>query len=129
MLHRLQSKGKAGMNAPRQVPQAVIDALMRGDKMAAIKLLRELTDGDLKSAMQMVQQIAAQLQAARGDHSGPHQIEETKGQRENRERTEAFMHGQRPPTVMPGDGAQKQVVWVIVIIVAAVVWWLFEASR
>jgi hypothetical protein len=117
------------MNAPRQVPQAVIDALMRGDKMAAIKLLRELTGGDLKSAMQMVQQIAAQRQAANTGHSGPHQKEETQGQRDNRARTVELMSGQRPPTVMPGDGAQKQVVWVIVIIVAAVVWWLFEASR
>ena len=36
--------------------------------------------------MQMVQQIAAQLQAVKnGSHSGPHHQPETKGQRENRE--------------------------------------------
>ena len=35
------------MNAPQQVPQAVIDALMRGDKMTAIKLVRQLTGDDL----------------------------------------------------------------------------------
>jgi hypothetical protein len=91
------------MNAPRQVPQAVIDALMRGDKMAAIKLVRELTGDDLKSAMQMVQQIATQIQATRtgqSDHSGPHHQPETKGQAENRARTNEFMSATRPPTAV-----------------------------
>jgi hypothetical protein len=117
------------MNAPRQVPQAVIDALMRGDKMTAIKLVRELTGDDLKSAMQMVQQVATQLQAAKSgqnDHSGEHHLSETKGQRDNRARTAEFMLGHRTPTVMPGDNGGRGLSWLFVLVAAALaVWFLF----
>lgn len=114
------------MNAPQQVPQAVIDALMRGDKMTAIKLVRQLTGDDLKSAMEMVQQIAAQLQAAKSSHSGPHSLPETKGQRENRARTEEWMASTRPPTVMPGDNGGRGLSWILVLAAVAVAaWFLF----
>jgi hypothetical protein len=114
------------MNAPRQVPQAVIDALMRGDRMAAVKLVRELSGGDLKSAMQMVQQITAQLQGAKTDHSGPHHLDETKGQRDNRVRTAEFMSSQRPPTVMPGDQGGRGLSWLFVLVaVTLAAWFLF----
>lgn len=111
------------------VPQAVIDALLRGDKMEAIKLLREATGGDLKSAMEMVQQVAVQVQAAKrsGAHSGPHHQPETDGQRENRERTETFLAGQRTPTVMPGDrGGRGLVVWLLIAGALAGAWFLFR---
>jgi hypothetical protein len=113
------------MNAPRQVPQEVIDALIRGDKMAAIKLVRELTGNDLKSAMQMVQQIAAQLQAAKNDHSGQHHLPETKGQRDSRERTADLMAGYRTPTVMPGDNGGRGLSWLLIVAIAALAAWFF----
>lgn len=116
------------MNAPREVPQAVIDALLRGDKMTAIKLVREATGDDLKSAMQMVQQIAAQMQAgkAAGTHAGPHHQPETKGQRESRERSQELMAGRHTPTVMPGDqGGRGASVVFLLALAAATVWFLF----
>lgn len=116
------------MNAPREVPQAVIDALLRGDKMTAIKLVRELTGDDLKSAMQMVQQIAAQLQTAKttGSHSGAHHQPETKGQLENRERSKEFMAGRHTPTVMPGDQGGRGLSWLVLLVLGAfAAWFLF----
>lgn len=116
------------MGVQSDVPQAVIDALLRGDKMEAIKLLREATGGDLKSAMEMVQQVAAQVQAAKrsGAHSGPHHQEETAGQRENRERTETLLSSQRTPTVMPGDrGGRGLLIWLVIALALAAAWILF----
>jgi hypothetical protein len=112
------------MTASKHVPQAVIDALRRGDKMAAIKLVRELTGDDLKAAMQMVQQIAAQLQAQGKDHSGPHSVPETAGQRQSREHTQEIMAGRRVPTVMPGDqGGRGLIWWLLIVLVAG--WFFF----
>ena len=117
------------MNAPRQVPQAVVDALMRGDKMTAIKLVRELTGDDLKSAMQMVQQVSTQLQAnktSQSGHSGEHHLSETKGQRDNRARSAELMLGHRTPTVMPGDNGGRGLSWLFLLVAAALaVWFLF----
>ncbi len=111
------------MNAPRQVPQAVIDALMRGDKMGAIKLFREATGGDLQAAMQMVQQVAAQLQAAKTDHSGQHHLPETQGQLDSRARTADFMASHRTPTVMPGDNGGRGLSWLLVLVIMALAVW------
>jgi hypothetical protein len=112
------------MNVPGQVPKAVIEALLRGDKMTAIKLVRELTGDDLRAAMQMVQQIAGQLQSQGKHHSGPHQVPETEGQRESREHTADIMAGKRVPTVMPGDQGGRGLVWWL-LIVLAVGWFFF----
>lgn len=114
------------MGVQSDVPQAVIDALLRGDKMEAIKRLREATGGDLKSAMEMVQQVAAQVQTAKrtGAHSGPHHQEETAGQRENRERTETLLSGHRTPTVMPGDRGGRGPVIVLLAAAAVAAAWL-----
>ena len=114
------------MNAPRQVPQAVIDALMRGDKMTAIKLVRELTGDDLKSAMQMVQQVSTQMQAGKTNQNVIDHSSETKGQRDNRARTAELMLGHRTPTVMPGDNGGRGLSWLFVLVAAALaVWFLF----
>ena len=107
------------MSIQKEVPQAVIDALVRGDKMTAIKLLREASGGDLKSAMEMVQQVASQVQALKQGHSGPHQVPETKGQRESREHTQEVMAGRRVPTVMPGDKGGRGLVWLLLIVLIA----------
>lgn len=112
----------------KRVPQAVIDALARGDRATAIRLVNEATGGDLKAAMAMVQRVATQLQAGKpGAHSGPHQVPETEGMRENRERTEGVMAGRRVPTVMPGDsGGRGTIVVVMIGAIALLAWWFFR---
>jgi len=60
----------AAMNAPaveafrqdagRVLPQAVVEALQRGDKMAAVKLLRERTGLGLKAARERIEQAGFQ---------------------------------------------------------------------
>jgi hypothetical protein len=120
------------MNVSREQSQAIFEALMRGDKMMAIKLVREATGNDLKAAMGIVQQIAAQIQATKGQpggvqHSGPHETPETSGQRENRERTESLMNKTHPPTVMPGDrGGMGLAVWLVILALIGFVWWMIE---
>ncbi len=124
------------MNVSREQSQAIFEALMRGDKMTAIKLVREATGDDLKAAMGIVQQIAAQIQATKGQatkgqsvgsHSGPHHQPETSGQRENRERTESLMSKSHPPTVMPGDrGGMGLAVWLVILVLIGFVWWMIE---
>jgi hypothetical protein len=119
------------MNISREQSQAIFEALMRGDKMTAIKLVREATGNDLKAAMGIVQQIASQLQATKGQqggqHSGPHEIPETSGQRQNRERTESLMNKAHPPTVMPGDrGGMGLAVWLVLLVFAGFVWWMIR---
>lgn len=123
---------EAPMNVSREQSQAIFEALMRGDKMTAIKLVREATGNDLKAAMGIVQQIASQIQATKGQsggvqHSGPHDTPETSGQRENRARTEAFMAKSHPPTVQPGDrGGMGLAVWLVILACAGFVWWMIE---
>jgi hypothetical protein len=120
------------MNVSREQSQAIFEALMRGDKMTAIKLVREATGNDLKAAMGIVQQIASQIQATKGQqggvqHSGPHETPETSGQRENRERTQAFMAKSHPPTVQPGDrGGMGLAVWLVMLVFAGFVWWMIR---
>ncbi len=43
------------MSSQNELPQAVVQALLRGDKIEAIKLLRDATGGDLKSTLDIVQ--------------------------------------------------------------------------
>ncbi|TXH66825.1 MAG: hypothetical protein E6Q88_11340 [Lysobacteraceae bacterium] len=114
----------------RDVPQAALDALMRGDKIEAIKLIREATGGDLKGALDMAQRVLMQIQQnqqtlRKGEHAGPHHVSETQGQRENRERTQNILSVKHTPTVMPGDSGGRGVIWLLLIGVAAVVFWLF----
>jgi len=112
------------MSTSREVPQAVIDALRRGDKMTAIKLVREVTGDDLKAALTLVQQVADQLKERPQSHSGPHEVPETKGQREVRERTESVLSKQHPPTVTAGDsGGRGLIAALLLIALAALIWW------
>lgn len=114
------------MNTPQQVPQAVLDALQRGDTIGAVKLLREASGGDLKSALALVQKIAAQAQTGEADvaRAAKH-AHEPQSMRESHQRTEAVMHGKRTPTVMPGDGGNRGMVWLLLGVVAAAAWWFF----
>lgn len=117
----------------QQVPQTVIDALLRGDKMGAIKLLREASGGDLKSAMAMIQNLAERLPSQQqrngedqpGDHSGPHHLGATAAQIASRAETISVMSKSHPPTVMPGDGATNQWVWLLLGVVALAAWFFF----
>ena len=113
----------------QQVPQSVIDALRRGDKMGAIKSLREASGGDLKSAMAMIQNLAMQQNGGNGDqsgdHSGPHHLGATAAQIASRAETISVMSKSHPPTVMPGDGATHQWAWLLIGVVALAAWVFF----
>lgn len=116
----------------QQVPQTVIDALRRGDKMGAIKLLREASGGDLKSAMAMIQNLATRIAEQQngggdqpGDHAGPHHLGATAAQIASRAETISVMSKSHPPTVMPGDGATNQWVWLLIGVVALAAWFFF----
>ena len=129
------------MNNPREIPKSVVEALMRGDKMGAVKLIREATGGDLKGAMAMVQTYAQQMgdadkqrQRIRAD-DGHGEVSSkrgaelsdhlSKGLSEGRADMEALMNTTRPPTVMPGDGATHQWVWLLLGVVALAAWLFF----
>ena len=130
------------MNNPREIPQAVVSALLRGDKIGAVKLIREATGGDLKSAMAMVQTYVQQVADAEkqrqrvrtddghGEVSSKRGAELSdhlsKGISEGRAEIEALMNKTRPPTVMPGDGATNQWVWLLIGIVAFAGWLFFR---
>ncbi len=121
----------------QQVPPSVIAALQRGDKMGAIKLLREASGGDLKSAMAMIQNLAVRVAEQQnggsgdrsgdqsGNHSGPHHLGATAAQIASRAETISVMSKSHPPTVMPGDGATHQWVWLLIGVVALAAWVFF----
>jgi hypothetical protein len=129
------------MSNPREIPQSVVAALLRGDKIGAVKLIREATGGDLKGAMAMVQTYAQQMgdadkqrQRIRAD-DGHGEVSSkrgaelsdhlSKGISEGRAEIEAFMNKARPPTVMPGDSATHQWVWLLMGVVALAAWFFF----
>jgi hypothetical protein len=61
-------------------------------------------------------------------HSGDHDTPETKGQRENRERTAQLMRSDtHSPTVAPGDSTSRVVPWMIILILTALLYWIFGA--
>lgn len=114
---------------------------MRGDKIGAVKLIREATGGDLKGAMALIQTYAQQMGEAekqrqriraddghgevssrRGAELSDHL---SKGISEGRADLEALMNKARPPTVMPGDSATHQWVWLLLGIVALAGWLFF----
>ena len=129
------------MSHPQDIPKSVVDALIRGDKIGAVKLIRETTGGDLKGAMAMVQTYAQQMgdadkqrQRIRAD-DGHGEVSSkrgaelsdhlSKGLSESRADMEALMNTTRPPTVMPGDGATHQWVWLLLGVVALAAWVFF----
>jgi hypothetical protein len=129
------------MSNPREIPQAVVAALLRGDKIEAVKLIREATGGDLQGAMAMVQNYAQQVGDAEkqrhrlrtddgyGEVSSKRGAELSdhlsKGISEGRAGMEAMMNKARPPTVMPGDGATHQWIWLLLGVVALAAWLFF----
>ena len=126
------------MSNPREIPQEVVAALMRGDKIGAIKLIREATGGDLKGAMAMIQTYAQQMDATNkqrdrirsddghGEVSSKRGAELSdhlsKGLSEGRAERDALMNKTRPPTVMAGDGTSHHWVWLLLGIFAIAMW-------
>lgn len=129
------------MSNPREIPQEVVAALMRGDKIGAIKLIREATGGDLKGAMAMIQTYAQQMGDAEkqrqrirtddghGEVSSKRGAELSdhlsKGISEGHAERDALLNKTRPPTVSPGDGATYQWVWLLLCVVAIAAWFFF----
>ncbi|MEQ1514177.1 MAG: hypothetical protein ABL934_16060 [Lysobacteraceae bacterium] len=129
------------MSNPREIPQEVVAALMRGDKIGAIKLIREATGGDLKGAMAMIQTYAQQMGDAEkqrqrirtddghGDVSSKRGAELSdhlsKGLSDGRAERDALMNKTRPPTVMAGDSASSHWVWLLLGLLAIAAWIFF----
>lgn len=113
------------MNTTSQVQRAVVEALARGDKAGAIKLLRDATGGDLRGALALVQRLAAEAQAAKMDGTGtadrPRTPEPQSMQAAER-RTAALFDQKRTPTVMPGDHPGRGVLWLMIVLMGVVVW-------
>ena len=116
------------MSSQRQIPQEAMDALRAGNHRKAVEILVEQGGGDLRSAVEMVKRVSAVLNAKQGSHAGDHDTPETKGQRDNRARTEALMSADtHSPTVMPGDSTSRLVPWMIILILIAVLYWFLGA--
>jgi hypothetical protein len=129
------------MSNPQEIPKSVVEALLRGDKIGAIKLIREATGGDLKGAMAIIQTYAQQMDAANkqrdrirtddghGEVSSKRGAELSdhlsKGLSEGRAERDALMKKTRPPTVMAGDGTSHHWVWLLLGILAIAAWAYF----
>ncbi len=113
------------MNTSKEVQRAVAEALARGDKVEAIKRLREASGGDLKGALALVQRLAAEAQASKGAGTGtadrPRTPEPQSMQAAER-RTAALFDEKRTPTVMPGDHPGRGVLWLVIVLTGAAVW-------
>lgn len=116
------------MSTQRQIPPEAMEALRAGNHRKAVEILAEASGGDLKAAIDIVRRASVLLSGKPAAHTGDHDTPETKGQRENRARTEALMSADtHSPTVMPGDGTSRLVSWMIILILAAVLYWIFGA--
>lgn len=126
------------MSDPRDIPQAITAALLRGDRIGAIKLLRDAGGGDLRGALAKVQAYAEQMdpgQTARAKPIGHGEVSDrrgaelsdhvSKGMSDSRAGFEAMMNKTRPPTVMPGDAASQQWVWLLLGVIALAAWVFF----
>lgn len=56
---------------PNNLPQAVLQALMRGEKIDAIKLLRQMQGLDLKTALQAVEAVKAEAKRRSSPSAAP----------------------------------------------------------
>jgi hypothetical protein len=130
------------MSNQREMPQEVVAALLRGDKIGAVKLIREATGGDLKGAMALIQSYSQQTEDAdkqrqriraddgHGEVSSKRGAELSdhlsKGLSEGRAEVHALMNKTRPPTVMPGDGVSFRWVWLLLGALTIVMWFYFS---
>ena len=116
------------MSTQRQIPPEAMEALRAGNHRKAVEILVEQTGGDLRSAIEMAKRVSAVLNGKPASHSGDHDTPETKGQRDNRARTEALMSADtHSPTVMPGDSTSRVVPWMIILILIALLYWILGA--
>lgn len=116
------------MSSQRQIPPEAMEALRAGNHRKAVEILVQQTGGDLKSAIELAKRVGAVLNANSAPGAGvtARNAEETRGQRENRERTEELMRADtHTPTVMPGDSTSRLVPWMVVLILVAVLYWMF----
>lgn len=112
------------MNTSKEVQRAVAEALARGDKVEAIKRLREASGGDLKGALTLVQRMAAEAQASKGagGTGDKPRTPEPQSMQAAERRTAALFDEKRTPTVMPGDHPGRGVLWLVTLLMCAVVW-------
>lgn len=111
------------MNTSKEVQRAVAEALARGDKVEAIKRLREAGGGDLKGTLALVQRMMAEAQATNGaGTSGKPRTPEPQSMQAAERRTAALLDEKRTPTVMPGDRPLRGMLWLVVALMGVAVW-------
>jgi hypothetical protein len=120
------------MNTSKEVQRAVAEALARGDKVEAIKRLREAGGGDLKGTLALVQRMMAEAQATNGGATGsgngpqpaapPRAQAATQALQAAERQTEHLLGAKRTPTVMPGDSAGRGALWLLLVLIGAVAW-------
>lgn len=122
------------MMANELLATQVMQALARGDKVAAVKLVREAGIGSLREAMQYVEAQAVtrnpalkdELQRAAQGIAAGHERHGLRSHASNA--TEALRAHNRRPTVEMGD-APGGLRWVMLVLglLALSVWWAFGA--
>lgn len=116
------------MNTSKEVQRAVAEALARGDKVEAIKRLREAGGGDLKGTLALVQRMMAEAQATNGGATGtgtaapPRAQAATQALQAAERQTEHLLGAKRTPTVMPGDSGGRGALWLLLVLIGAVAW-------
>lgn len=124
----VSAPGAASATDGLQVAQQVMDALLGGKKLDAIKLLREHGGGDLKSAKQAAERLLGQHQSSamgRNEHRGEHRLDAERAQ--SSARLQSIIDQKRVPTVVPGDAPGGGLGWILVAMSSALIW-LFVAA-
>ena len=113
-----------------QVAQQIVEALARGDKIAAIKLARQSGDGSLKEAVELIESMSGndargiQLRVQKAVSAARQAAGEHDPHTHAQSMQAARQANNRRPTVVMGDrpGAMR---WVLVALGLAglAVWW------
>lgn len=107
-----------------QIARQAMEALARGDKIGAIKLIRQAGGGSLTDAVKAIEALGAQ-QARSGSQALRHAAMDVRGGEAHAKSVrQAQMAHHRKPTVEMGD-KPGSVRWVMIFLaaVALAVWW------
>ncbi|WP_240098268.1 hypothetical protein [Thermomonas flagellata] len=130
----------------RPLPPQLVAALRRGDRLTALRLIRETygNDLDLAQAMQILEghlralagqaggkaakaaQRAAHAASQAGAEAAPAEQAARAALATAKARTQHGLTAGRPPTVMPGDrpGGMRWLLLALAALAAAAWWWL-----
>jgi ribosomal protein L7/L12 len=122
---RLEPVSGAAHSQPADAATRIFESLMRGDRIDAIKLLREAAGADLgntKTTIERLLQPHRHDSQAGGSHVQTDDENRLSAKLEaGRAQVQALMNKTRPPTVMPGDAPNAGWAWMLIAIAAALV--------